>query len=264
MADANAERFDLFNMPSGQIMDLQTAFQNKTAPPSPISPPLGTQPAYANDQWMNGGGGTNNDTLAQQLGINNIATAAMPSPTSYTPFVGPIDAWSAAENAKSFGAGSVVNPPQPQAGVTPGVSLPMAEPPIDPTKPYTGPVMPTPPEPPQQNRDPAATQKQGLPTWAKVLASVFGGPVGGIGAGLIGGGGGGFNIGGQPSFAWTGGGSTPGGVNWKSGTTNALGPGKNSQVGPTNALSWTGSKGQPVTVVQDPWTGTYYGPSGSF
>jgi nucleoid-associated protein YgaU len=46
-------------------------------------------------------------------------------------------------------------------------------------------------------------------------------------------------------------GSGPG---WSHGTTNAAGG--------TNALSWNNSQGTgSVTVAQDPWTGTYYGPS---
>jgi hypothetical protein len=122
------------------------------------------------------------------------------------------------------------------------------------------------------------SEKQGLPAIARAALALGLGPIGAIGGGLFGGrggggpgwlGNGGSGFGQPPSFAWTGGGKAPYGnnglpTNWKSGTTNALGPGKNSQVGPTNALSWQGSNGQPVTVVQDPWTGTYYGPSGSF
>ena len=94
------------------------------------------------------------------------------------------------------------------------------------------------------------------------LGAMFGLPGAVVGA-LIGGGGkgllGGFGT--PPSFAWNGGSGTApygnnGTTNWKSGTTNALGGG-NASHGPTNALSWTGTNGQPVTVVQDPWTGTY-------
>ncbi|TXH48033.1 MAG: hypothetical protein E6Q97_25710 [Desulfurellales bacterium] len=49
------------------------------------------------------------------------------------------------------------------------------------------------------------------------------------------------------------GGFTPGGVQYQIGTTNALGG--------ANALSWQGGGGNTVTVAQDNWTGTYYGPS---
>jgi LysM repeat protein len=61
-----------------------------------------------------------------------------------------------------------------------------------------------------------------------------------------------------PMGSYAGQGSAPygnngGTTNWQHGTTNALGG--------ANALSWQGSGGNTVTVAQDPWTGTYYGPT---
>jgi hypothetical protein len=98
-----------------------------------------------------------------------------------------------------------------------------------------------------------------------MVGGALGGPIGALAGGLLGrsgifggGGGNGFGFGGAPSFAWSSGGNAPYGNNggsttYQKGTSNALGG--------SNALSWKGSGGQTVTVVQDPFTGTYYGPT---
>lgn len=166
----------------------------------------------------------------------------------------------------TFAGGSVVRPPTPvpgQPGVVQG-TMPGAmdiRPPAQGGPPLPPQALPqaSPTPAPRQTNVGAERQRNG--TLGRILGGLLGGPVGALGGGLLGGGGGGifgggggFGFGGQPTYAWSGGGTTPGGVGYRTGTSNA--------VGGSNATSWQNSKGNgTVTVVQDPWTGTYYGPS---
>lgn len=166
----------------------------------------------------------------------------------------------------TFAGGSVVRPPTPvpgQPGVVQG-TMPGAmdiRPPAQGGPPLPPQALPqaSPAPAPRQTNVGAERQRNG--TLGRILGGLLGGPVGALGGGLLGGGGGGifgggggFGFGGQPTYAWSGGGTTPGGVAYQTGRSNA--------VGGSNATSWQNSKGNgTVTVVQDPWTGTYYGPS---
>lgn len=240
---------DAFSPPGGgQIMDLQAAFNRQNAPPT-----------------MNAQDGINSVFGAPpvQAMPPNLAIPFAEVPRPNFDFAGPAPA--AAANIASpmptpgisradFDArfaGGTVAPSTPKPGVTPGVvagemPTPAAPAPPPPAQPPMPPMAP--PTPPQ--RPPTRQQRQGI---ARFLGGLLGGPIGALGGGLLGGGGG-FGFGQPATFAWSGGGSAPygngGSTNYQTGTSNALGG--------SNALSWQGSKGQTVTVVENPWSpGTY-------
>lgn len=170
-----------------------------------------------------------------------------------------------------FAGGTVVpSPPKPgQPGVVSG-EMPTPEGAMDirstaqggpglPPAPVGLPA-PSPAQPPRQPNPGAERQRNGI--IGRVLGGLLGGPIGALGGGLLGGGFGGaqtFTPYGNPIMN-TGMGSfrtsgtapygTNGSTNWKSGQSNALGG--------SNALQWTGSKGQTITAVTDPWTGQTY------
>lgn len=254
-----ADRFsDAFSPGGGgQIMDLQSAFDRRNAPPT-----------------MNAQGGINSVFGAPpaQATVPNLAIPFAEVPRPNFDFAGPAPAAAAnltsplpmptisQQDFDARFAGGTVAPTAPTPGVTPGV--------VSGTMPEPG-AMDSPPSPmaaapaPLPTPAPAPTQTAAAPKGGgaggfigRALGGLLGGPLGAMGGGLLGGGGGGGGFGfSQPAtFAWSGGGSAPygnkgGSTTYQKGTTNALGG--------TNALSWQGSKGQTVTVVQDPWTGTY-------
>ena len=175
----------------------------------------------------------------------------------------------------TFAGGSVVSPNSPNAiGATDTQAMPgrtfvdpakYGQPPVPPPSPVAQSAtmgLPKPGTPPRQTN--VGANRRGAGVLGRLLGGVLGGPIGALAGGLLGGGGNGilggngFGFGGQPSFAWSGGGNAPYGNNggtttYQKGTSNALGG--------SNALSWKGSNGQTVTVVQDPWGGGYYGPT---
>lgn len=259
--DPLAGRFDDAFSPGGpsQIMDLQAAFERRNAPPTMnaqdgINSVFGAPPAEAMPPNLA-------IPFSEVPGFDmsrfaGAAPAEAATVASPLPMPGPPSPISMADFDARFGGGSVVRPPTP--GVTPGVvpgEMPQPGAPMDIRSPAQGgpPFVPAPPASPRQTNVGAERQKKN--TIGRLAGGLFGGllggPIGALGGGLLGGGFGGFGA--QPSFAWSGGGTAPygngGSTTYQKGTSNALGG--------SNALSWTGSKGQTVTVVQDPWTGSY-------
>lgn len=241
-----------------------------------MTPPVAPPPSQAGnpfDAIMGPGaamGAMPFNDVAQGIG----APAAPPSPANVYPAGQPVPGF---EKGRFTDAGmpgatpapSVVRPPTPVPG-QPGVVSGEMPSPMDIRPPAQGgpPLPPAPAALPQaaapvaprsapRQPDPGA-ERQRNSILGRVLGGLLGGPIGALGGGLLGGNGAGFGFGGQPTYAWTGGGgSAPygngGTTTYQKGTSNALGG--------SNALSWKGSGGQQVTVVQDPWTGTYYGPT---
>lgn len=259
--DPMASRFNDAFSPGGggQIMDLQSAFNRQNAPPTMNAqgginsvfgaPPVQAAPPnlaipFAEVPGFDTGRFAGASPAEAATVASPLPQPAMPPSISRTDF----DA--------RFGGGSVVRPSTPVPGQPGVVSGEMPQPgPMDiRSQAQGGPPMPTPmatiPTPPPAPKQTTREQKSII---GRILGGLLAGPAGALGGGLLGGGGGGFGFGGQPTFAWSGGGSAPygngGSTTYQKGTSNALGG--------SNALTWQGSNGQPVTVVQDPWTGTY-------
>lgn len=252
------QRFNDAFSPSGpgQIMDLQSAFDRRNAPPvmnaqDGINSVFGAPPAQAMPPNLAiPFSEVPGFDMGRFAGASPAAASTVASPLPPpTISMGDFDA--------RFGGGTVVPPPVPTPGVTPGVVAGVMPGPMDIRSPAQQagstagpPPLPAPPPSPR-NTGPAA-ERERKSIAARVLGGLLGGPLGAIGGGLLGGAGG-FGFGQPASFAWSGGGTAPygnsGSTTYQKGTSNALGG--------SNALSWTGSKGQTVTVVQDPWTGTY-------
>lgn len=256
--DPMAARFNDAFSPGGpgMIADLQGAFNRQQAPPPPtataqdgISQIFGAPPAPA---------------AVPNLAIPFAEVPTGPAPPM--PSMAPPAPISRSQFDDRFGGGTVVpDPPKPgQPGVvsgempSPGGAPPPSLPPAPGALPAPAPAMPAPaPRSAPRQPDPGA-ERQRNSILGRVLGGLLGGPIGALGGGLLGGNGAGFGFGGQPTYAWTGGGSSApygngGTTTYQKGTSNALGG--------SNALSWKGSGGQQITVVQDPWTGTYYGPT---
>ena len=265
--DPMAARFNDAFSPAGpgMIADLQGAFNRQQGRPEPgmtaqdgISEIFGAPPAPA--------------------AVPNLAIPFAEVPTGPpAPSMSP-PSISQQQFDDRFGGGTVVPaPPKPgQPGVVQG-EMPTPAGAMDIRSPVQGgpglppapaalpqPAAPTPA--PRQTNPGAERQRNGI--MGRVLGGLLGGPLGALGGGLLGGGGFGgaqtFTPYGNPIMN-TGMGSfrtsgtspygTNGTTNWKSGQSNALGG--------SNALQWTGSKGQTITAVTDPWTGqtyTSYGP----
>ncbi len=268
--DPMAGRFDDAFSPGGpgMIADLQGAFNRQQAAPPPsltaqdgINSVFGAPPAPA--------------------AVPNIAIPFAEVPTGPPmPSMAPPAPISQQQFDDRFGGGSVVRPPTPVPG-QPGVVAGEMQTPagaMDIRSPAQGgPGLPpapaalpqASPSPPPRQPNPAA-ERQRNSIVGRVLGGLLGGPLGALGGGLLGGGnGGGFGFGtasftpygnpimntGMGSFRTSGTSpyGTNGSTNWKSGQSNAAGG--------ANALAYTDSKGRPLTVVQDNWTGTYYGPT---
>jgi hypothetical protein len=276
--DPMAGQFDDAFSPAapGMIADLQGAFNRQQQPP---------QPATAQDGINSVFGAPPAAAMPPNLAIpfNEVpgfmgaapaeaATPAMPSMgmgafnDRFSPAMPAPQPISMGEFDQRF-AGGTVAPGGPPPPGTPGVVQGTMPGPMDIRSPAQGGAqpaaalaIPAPPPTPAPRQTNVGAERQRSGTIGRILGGLLGGPVGALGGGLLGGGGGmfggggGFGFGGQPTYAWSGGGTTPGGVSYKTGTSNAAGG--------SNAMSWQNSKGNgTVTVVQDPWTGTYYGPS---
>lgn len=274
MSQAMQDQFDVAFSPGGpgQIMDMQTAFNRRGAPP-PVSgqmaidqllgpsaamgalpfTEIGPTPAAANPAA----------SLGSSLGpITGPRSPSPSNPTDYNRYVPNVpSALSPAASRFSdaaFGGGSVVVPPPAASPTVIDRWTAQNAEPIDIRPPVQGgPPLVKPAtalSPPRQTNVAAEREKQGFAR--SILGAIFGG--GGIGG-----------FGSPASFTPFGGGmmTTPmgsfrtagtspygvsGSTQWKSGTSNALGG--------SNALTYTDSHGNPLTVTQDPWTGTYYGP----
>jgi hypothetical protein len=267
-----AQRFDDAFSPGGpgQNMDLQTAFDRRNAPPAMtaqdginsvfgappaqamppnLAIPFSEVPGFDAGRFAPAAAGTRPPL---PMGAPPAAAATIASPL-------PPPAISRFDFDARFGGGTAVPPPVPTPGVTAGVVAGVMPQPMDIRSPAQQagstagpPPLPAPPPSPR-NTGPAA-ERERKSIAARVLGGLLGGPLGAIGGGLLGGGGG-FGFGQPASFAWSGGGTAPygngGSTTYQKGTSNALGG--------SNALSWTGSKGQTVTVVENPWSpGTYF------
>lgn len=280
-ADGNAGRFDVFNMPSAQIMDLQTAFQNRTAPSSPpFTLPMGTEPAYADDALINGGGGTDflrggsaqfDDAFGSRPRYDPLSSAISGIPPGVTSAFEGADYWGAPPPAVA-----ATQATQPTAFVRgPGQSAPM-DITSDAQKADTN-IAGTASSGTLAGGTGEDEERKRLPFVARAILAALG-PVGWLAGAALnggkGGGGGGFGAGFAPAqftpFAgrtnpgWANGmmatsgkapyGNSGGTTNWQRGTSNAFGGG-NAISGPTQALSWQTSDGRTITAHTDPWTG---------
>lgn len=176
--------------------------------------------------------------------------------------------------ASTFAGGSVIRPPTNPMPGQPGVvqgTMPTPAGAMDIRPPAQGGPEFTPSVAPAERAPPVEAPRQknaglvrnGGGMVGGALGGLIAGPIGALAGGLIGrsgifGGGSGLGFGGQPSFAWSSGGNAPYGNN---GGSTTYQKGSSNALGGSNALSWQGSGGQQVTVVQDPWSGGYYGPT---
>jgi hypothetical protein len=221
----------------GQIMDLQGAFDRQNAPPAPAPAPA---MSYTELPRISGSAGADSfnplgsTTLGDRTNLaGRFDDAVGPKPTAMETSV--------VSDLPQFKPGD--------PGVTAG--LPTEQPA---TKLATNYVATEPPDPLQVAMSGIKAPRQtprGLGGLLNIPSLT----------GLL------SNIGAKPSFAWSGAsgtapyGSKGGSTNYRSGTVNNIGNG-NSLTPNANVHQWNTTNGnQSVTVVQDPWTGTYYQPT---
>jgi hypothetical protein len=201
---------------SGQIMDLQSAFNRQNAPSTMTAqdginsifgaPPAAAQPPNLAIPFTEVPGfdfsGRFNGAMPPTAAPPAPSSLFGPSPaaaaTAASPLPSPMmpPSMTQADFDARFGGGSVVAPPVPTPGVTPGVVSGTMPQPMDIRPPAQGgpevtaqSLSPPAPEPRQTNTA-AEQQKQGLAL--RILGSVLGGPLGAIGSGILGGGGAAF------------------------------------------------------------------------
>jgi hypothetical protein len=280
--DALSSRFDDAFAPAapGMIADLPGAFANRQAQPTMtardgIESVFGPTPAPAAEvpnlaiPFSQVPGFDMSRFVGSSPAEASPITSPLPQPAMAPPSI------TMADFDQRFGGGSVIRPPTPvpgQPGVVQG-TMPTPAGAMDIRPPAQGgPALApaaavpdrAPPVAPPRQTNAGVLRNGGRGILGGIVGGALGGPIGALAGGLLGrsgifggGGGNGVGFGGQPSFAWSSGGNAPygdgGSTTYQKGTSNALGG--------SNALSWKGSGGQQITVVQDPWGGGYYGPT---
>lgn len=259
-SDPLASRFDDAFAPGGggQIMDLQSAFNNRNAPPTMnaqggINEVFGAPPAPAAPPNLA-------IPFAEVPGFDPgrfAGSAPASAATIASPL--PMPAMSRPDFDARFAGGSVVQPQVPTPGVTPGVvqgTMPMPGA-MDIRSPAQAggstsapPPLPKAPPSPRQTDTGAQRQKQG--GFGRVLGGLLGGPLGALGGGLLGGGGI-FGNGGSSVFSPMGSAFSAPYMqpNGQMGQTNV----QHVQSGSMNGTMWNRSNGGSVGYVTDPFTG---------